>query len=581
MSSSAGSSEVGAGESQERLLTSLRAVVGPRWVLTSGPDKMAYGRDCWPRGIILARGGRWRVHEPLCVVQPGSEEEVVSVVRAVREAGVPVVPYGAGSGVCGGVLPDRGGVVVDVKRLSAVGQVDASSLLMRVGAGAIGQVVQTELERRGMTLGHFPSSLYCSSVGGYLAARSAGQYSSRFGKIEDMVQTLRLVTGAGDLLDTAPGLGADLWGGGLDLTQLVVGSEGTLGVITGATLRIHPAPALRVYRGFKCPSVEAGVDVMRRMMQAGLRPAVMRLYDEFDTVINKGSRASGALTSVLGGEGGVGDERDEAAWRAPGSERGVEGLPSRLASGLWETARRSLPGWLGEDAVPLGERVQRVGMSLLGRAIGQPLWLNQLTEVLPGNCLLVVGFEGAEAATRAEAAAGLALLRAEGADLGPAPGEHWLKNRFKVSYKQSPLFDGGAFVDTMEVSTTWGNLMRLYYEVKEAVAGDAFVMAHFSHAYAEGASIYFTFAGFGGDTERSLAQYERLWARAQQAVKDSGASVAHHHGVGLSKAPNVGHDHQGGRPLFEALKVALDPDGIMNPGKVWSAPSPAEEVAHG
>jgi alkyldihydroxyacetonephosphate synthase len=118
--------------------------------------------------------------------------------------------------------------------------------------------------------------------------------------------------------------------------------------------------------------------------------------------------------------------------------------------------------------------------------------------------------------------------------------------------------------------------MRLYYKVKKAVASDAFIMAHFSHAYHEGCSIYFTFAGFGDGLEETMTRYERVWRNAQEAVMASGASVAHHHGVGISKAANTGNDHKGGAPLFEALKANFfDPDGIMNPGKVWPA---AQEV---
>ncbi|MEO1269688.1 MAG: FAD-binding oxidoreductase [Myxococcota bacterium] len=487
------------------------------------------------------------MHEPAGIIQPGSETEVAEVVRILGEACEPVVPYGAGSGVCGGTTPDRGGFVVDVKRLRGITALDSEALTVRVGAGTIGMDLETELQRRGFTLGHYPSSLYCSSVGGYLAARSAGQQSSLFGKIEDMVQSLRLVTGTGELLDTGPGLGVDAWPGGLDMTQLVVGSEGTLGIITSSTLRIHPAPEVQLYRGFQCPTLEEGLQVQRRLMQAGLRPCVMRLYDEFD--------------SLIAGRG------DDAA--------AEPGLPSRLVSGLREVAleavreRADEVGWLKELWPDVTRRVSRAARGLLGRAIGQPLLLNQLVDALPGGCLLVLGFEGPERETLREAQAGFAIARQHGFDLGPGPGEHWHANRFNVSYKQSPLFDMGAFVDTMEVSTTWSSLTHMYYAVKEAVAPHAFIMAHFSHAYPEGASIYFTFAGFGSDTEESLARYEAAWQAGQEAVMASGGSVAHHHGVGLSKAPRIGHDHQGGRVLFEGLKAAFDPQGIMNPGKVW------------
>ena len=528
----------------ESIVSEFASVVGASHVLTSVPDKLAYSRDCWPEGIILVRGGRLFHHEPACVVQPGSEAEVAACVRVAVAAGRPIVPFGAGSGVCGGTLPGKGGVVIDMKRLRDIEWLSDDGSLARVGAGALGIVFQTELERRGLTLGHFPSSIYCSSVGGYMAGRSAGQCSSRFGKMEDMIQTLRFVDGRGAIIDSAPGPGASRWGGGPDPTQLLVGSEGTLGVITSGVVRLMPAPETSIYRGFHCDSVEVGCDLARQLMQAGLRPAVIRLYDEFDTLI------------------------------AGGSKRGAgDAAPRRMLEGLREVALRSVPDSVSDLVPELGGRVLKAAKGLLGRAIGSPLLLNQLTDALPGGCLMVVGFEGDEQTAREEAAAGLAILRRGAVDLGAGPGEHWLHNRFNVSYKQSAMFESGAFVDTMEVATTWANLTRLYYAVKRAVKGRAFIMAHFSHAYAEGASIYFTFAGFGADTDETLEVYRGVWEAAQGAVIACGASVSHHHGVGLSKAANVPKDHVGGASLFLAAKAAFDPAFVMNPGKVWTAGS--------
>jgi FAD/FMN-containing dehydrogenase len=201
--------------------------------------------------------------------------------------------------------------------------------------------------------------------------------------------------------------------------------------------------------------------------------------------------------------------------------------------------------------------------------------LNQLADALPGGCLLIVGFEG-DARSR-EAELGLGMFRRRCVDLGPEPGEHWLRNRFNVSYKQSPMFEAGLFVDTMEVATTWSNLVPLYRAVRRAVGPHAFIMAHFSHAYAEGASIYFTFAGFGGDTAETLEVYRRVWRVAQEAVIQSGASVAHHHGVGVSKARNVPWDHVGGRALFEGALAGWNPTGRFNPGKVWTSQAAPSE----
>lgn len=551
-------------EAEAQLHARLGGVVGSAHVLTSTPDALAYSRDCWPEGIILTRGGKILRHRASCVVLPADEGEVAEVIATCREAGVPVVPYGAGSGVCGGTVPSHGGVIVDVKRLRRIEWIDEAAGLVRVGTGIIGMDLETELLRRGLTLGHYPSSLYCSTLGGYLAGRSAGQQSSKFGKIEDMVQTLRVVTGTGEILDTAPGPGADRWPGGLDTTQLVVGSEGTLGIITSAVLRLTAKAERRLYRGFRCSTIEDGLEAQRKIMQAGLRPCVIRLYDEFDTLI--AGQGSAELHKMPKLPGGAGFER-----RADGDGA----LPDPLMAGLLAAARKALPAdtsWMGDVLPDIGVRLKRAARGLLGRAIGQPMLLNQLTDALPGGSLLIVGFEGDEEHVEREALAAFAIVREHGFDLGPRPGFHWLKNRFNISYKQSPMFDAGAFVDTMEVATTWGKIADLYHAVKTAVAPHVFIMAHFSHAYPEGASIYFTFAGFGRDLDESLANYRGAWSAAQDAVVASGATISHHHGVGESKASRTHLDHRGGRPLFDAIKVFFDPGGIMNPGKVWAQP---------
>ena len=210
-----------------------------------------------------------------------------------------------------------------------------------------------------------------------------------------------------------------------------------------------------------------------------------------------------------------------------------------------------------------------VTRALLGRVLGNPMTLNALVDVLPTDCLMIVGFEGTSSVIEEEAHEGFEMLSRYGIDLGQEPGLHWLENRMSVSYKQSALYDAGAFVDTMEVSTTWSNLTRLYEAVKQAMSPYVFVMAHFSHVYPEGSSIYFTFAGFGSDLDQTISRYQSAWKAGLDAVARTGASIAHHHGVGQSKAPWTHHDQPGGEAIFGALKAAFDPDGIMNPGKVY------------
>jgi alkyldihydroxyacetonephosphate synthase len=196
--------------------------------------------------------------------------------------------------------------------------------------------------------------------------------------------------------------------------------------------------------------------------------------------------------------------------------------------------------------------------------------LNRVIDVLPAECLLVIGFEGTTRIVADEAHYAFDVLSRYGTDLGQEPGQHWLKHRMDVSYKQSAMYDAGAFVDTMEVSTTWANLNHLYESVRRALAPHVLVMAHFSHVYPEGSSIYFTFAGFGADLEDTMRRYETTWQVGLDTVARCGGSVAHHHGVGQSKASWTHHDHPGGAPLFQVLKNTFDPDGILNPGKVYA-----------
>lgn len=522
----------------------LEAIVGRGNVLTSGPDTLAYNNDCWPRGIILTRGGQVSHHRPAAIVQPQNEHEVSALVQWARKTSTPIVPYGAGSGVCGGAIDDGGGIIVDLKRLKRIVATREGDWTLRAQPGVIGQVLEDELNRRGYTLGHYPSSIYCSSLGGWIAARGAGQYSSRYGKIEDMVTSLRVVTGSGEIIETAPDPLAPkprhmVPDCGPDLTQLMIGSEGTFGLITESTLRIEKAPSRQIYRGFQFDSVPSALGAIRELMQQGLRPAVVRLYDEFDSLIAK--RRSG---------------------KAPG------GLRARaLTAKLGDLATEVLPiDIAGEVKGRLGD----VTKTLLGRILGQPMTLNALIEVLPTDCLLVIGFEGTSSIVEDEAHHGFDILAKHGVDLGMEPGLHWLENRMSVSYKQSAMYDAGAFVDTMEVSTTWSNLTRLYEAVRRAMSPHVLVMAHFSHVYPEGSSIYFTFAGFGQDLDETLQRYTAAWKAGLDAVARNGGSIAHHHGVGQSKSAWTHYDHPGGQDLFRTLKDTFDPDGIMNPGKVYA-----------
>ncbi|MCC7382622.1 MAG: FAD-binding oxidoreductase [Deltaproteobacteria bacterium] len=536
------------------LVVDLARIVGAGAVSTTDGDRFAYARDCWPRDLIRLRAGELGA-APSCVVWPESQDEVARVLDLCAERQIPVVPFGAGSGVAGGARPSEGGVTLDLKRMRALRRIDEDDLRLEVEAGIIGERLERTLNSRGYTLGHFPSSILCSTLGGWLAARSAGQASTLYGKIEDMTLGLEVVTPGRirrAMLGPRPSRGPDM-------NALVIGSEGTFGVITAAELRLRPLPEARRMQGFRFHGAESGIEAIRRILRAGLRPAVVRLYDALDTFMGRGH----------------GDPAEE-----PSEARSIEILSQR-ARGLYDDLTKAVPARLSPPRA--SQLAQRLVRGTVRAVLGAPMLLNRAIEVLPEDCLLILGFEGQPALVAAEHKAAAAIVEPLGAvDLGPGPGEHWLRNRYAVSFKQSKAYASGAFTDTMEVAATWERLLPLYRGVKKVISRDAFVMAHFSHAYPEGCSIYFTFAGAapeGGNTEAILARYDRIWKNAIAAVHDAGGTLSHHHGVGELKAQGMAAEHgPGGMRLLGALKDAFDPRGILNPGKLGFEPRAATRV---
>jgi alkyldihydroxyacetonephosphate synthase len=544
----------------ETLRRDLARIVGDRRVSVRHAELESYSRDMWPRLLFAVQGGALPAHRPHAVVWPTSEQEVAAVVAFAAEHRIPIVPYGGGSGVCGGAVPIRGGITIDLKRLDEIRSLSREEMVCDVEAGINGERFERELSRRGYTLGHFPSSIYCSTVGGWLACRAAGQMSTKYGKIEDRVAGLTVVTGTGKIIHTDELARASR---GPNWTQLVVGSEGTLGVITAARLRVAVAPALRLLRGYEFDDVGAGVEAIRRVMQRGLRPAVVRLYDEVDTLIHS--------INLFKGVSQPGEDRRRFA---PTPAPGAGALPAMPAAAD-EPATGALDhvtGWL--RSARRGGLASRLRRELVTAALHRPRLVGSLLDgvserISRSGCRMIVGVEGSRIRTEVEARLTFTEIeRAGGRDLGEEPGLDWFEHRYSVSYGMSRVFRQGAFVDTMEVASTWDKLMDLYRAVREAIGEHALVMAHFSHAYPDGCSIYFTFAGHGEDRAESERIYDAIWSAGMRATTRAGGTISHHHGIGLLKAPHMAAEHREGMRLFGAIKSTLDPHGILNPGKL-------------
>jgi alkyldihydroxyacetonephosphate synthase len=282
------------GEARERLASA----VGAEHVRDDRESRIAHAVGRSYPDLVRIRSGD-ASSAPDAVVLPRSAEQVAAVLAASTEHRVAVVPFGGGTSVVGGVEPVRdgfaGAISLDLGRLSSTVEVDRTSLTARLDAGLLGPEAERRLREQGVTLGHFPQSFEYSTVGGWVATRSAGQASTGYGRIDELVKAVRCVTPAGEL-GTKP---APASAAGPSLRELVVGSEGVLGVITDATVCVRPAPAARRYEGWSFASFAEGCDAFRVMEQAGCAADVNRLSDKDETRLTVAIGSTGSTTEKL------------------------------------------------------------------------------------------------------------------------------------------------------------------------------------------------------------------------------------------------------------------------------------------
>ena len=433
-------------------------------------------RDWWPLAMIWAtRGQVGQVAGAL--VRPTTVEEVSAIMALCHEAQMPVTPTGGRSSVMGGTVPVHGGVLLDLTALSGIVDVDATSGVVEVLSGTFGDSFEDELQTsHQLTVGHWPQSMALSTVGGWLACRGAGQLSNRYGKIEDIVVGLEVVLADGRVIRTG---GQARQAVGPDLNQLFVGAEGTLGVITRAWLQAWPVPGHDARSAWGFASFSEALEAMRRVVQRGANPAVLRLYD------------------------GIESERN-----------------------------------FGVD-----------------QSVNVVLAYDEGDQVMVDANMAVVDAEFA-AADR----------------LDDALVEQWFGHRNDVAALESYITKGFV-VDTMEVTGPWSRLDEIYQVTTSAigaVSGTLAVSAHQSHSYPGGACLYFTFAG-GVEPDDRDRYYTEAWQAGTRAALEAGASLSHHHGIGVNRARFVVEALGESFTVLDSIKAALDPHGIANPGKLGLA----------
>jgi len=479
-------------------IAELRRIVGEENVSGDDYDRITHAAGKGYRDLVRLRSGRIE-RVPDLVVFPEDEDSVRRLLEFARRRVYAVVPFGGGTGVVGGTDTPEGfaaTIALDTRRMRSVLDIDAASGLVTAEAGIRGPQLEEALEGRGLTLGHFPQSWEFSTLGGWIATRAVGGLSNRYGRIEDLVVGVRLVTPT-RTIDLSPLPGRSH---GPDLRELVLGSEGTLGVITQATLRAHPRPTARRFASRLFRSFLEGMAVLRAMARDMALPDMAYLSDEEET------RFAAANAGLAPGGGG-----------------------------------------------PIRRRLE-------------------------GGSLLLMGFEGTRADVGFRRRAAVRYARGS-LNLGSRPAERWYAERFELPYLRDSLLDHGVLVDTVETAASWSSLVAVYEAGRKALqealwkdGSPGLVLCHVSHVYADGASLYYTFLTRQRDREE-IAQWEAIKAAVTRAFIESGGALSHHHGIGVDHAPYlprvIGED---GIVVLRALKRELDPEGIMNPGKLVAVP---------
>ena len=494
----------------DQLLTELTDAVGAENAAQDDLDRIVHTYGKSARDLLRVRAGDIpRV--PDVVVYPGNEAEVQLIVDRAVAADAVIIPYGGGSNISGSLhAPEdetRPVISLDLGRLNQVIDIDEDSGLARIQAGAQGPDLEEQLALKGWNLGHFPDSFTHSTLGGWVATRSSGMQSDKYGDISDIARGMRVVM-PGNVLEIRP---LPHTSTGPSVREMVLGSEGRLGVITEVTVQVHRIPEVRLILGYLFPSWEAGLAAMQEISTSDAHPSITRVSDAKETAFSFATRKKSGRISIS----------------------------SLISKGMMKVLQRR--GW----------KLDEVCLSFIGYEGGKAHVARQKAIVKD-----IVSRHG-------------------GIVVGKGPGELYDQKKFDTPYIRDFLLDRGAIGDVSETAAPWSKLLPLYTNVLAAaekvyahlgVAG--WIMCHLSHSYHSGACLYFTFA-FKHDGVDPLGQYEPLKNAIQQAFVDSGGTLSHHHAVGTEHAAWLEQDiSAAGVHMIDGLFTAMDPGRNLNPGKI-------------
>jgi alkyldihydroxyacetonephosphate synthase len=496
----------------QSLIAELESEVRGAKVTTDATERALHARGRSYHDLLHLRAGNLEF-APDAVIYPATAEDTASVLAFAATKNFAVVPFGGGSSVVGGVTgkagPEHAGVIsLDVTRMHRVIAVDRTAMTATIEAVIYGPQLEEALGALGLTLGHYPQSFEFSTLGGWIAARGAGQQSNRYGKAEKWLVSTRLATPTGLWsTESFPASAA-----GPRLGDLVVGSEGLLGVITDATVKIHTKPEVKDYRGFLFKTFADGVSAVREMVHRDVPTAMMRLSDAdetwfFQAFSTSQSSSSSAFTSIA--------KRYLAL-------KGFDDRPCLFVLGL-------------EGEREIVDHARSRGSAIIKAHGGFPLGTG------PGERW----YHGRFSAP---------FMRDPMMDHGL----------------------GVDTLETATTWSNIDKLYNAVRDaLREAIAGTmpspgmrGVVLGHVSHSYPDGASLYFTFI-FPRDLSQEIDQWRTIKRAASEAIVSNGGTISHHHGVGEDHAHWLrGEKGDIAMRLLAAVKRELDPKGILNPGKL-------------
>lgn len=496
----------------EKLLAGLRVILNPDQISLDPLERLqhSYGKS-FPDLFRVRRGVLQRA--PDAVVLPDTHEQVEALVALAQKLDFCLIPFGGGTNIVGGINPEadeaRPVITLSLRNMNRLISIDPESRTATIQAGALGPKLESDLAQRGHSLGHFPDSFEYSTLGGWLATRSAGMQSDAYGKIEDMIVSIKIVTPSGTII-TKP---VPASSAGPDLNRIMAGSEGILGVITEATMRIHRTPAIKDYRGYLFRRFEDGVRGIQECLDRGFTPSMIRLQDSGESELAFNMRAP------KGGLEGWIQNRVKSWLRSRGYTEpcilivGVEGDDASI-----ETTRRNAHAIL-----------KRHGAFSLGKSVGDTWSKDKFNIPYLRDYIMDYGCMADVAETSTLWSNVLPLYTATVAAV-------------KARFGQDD--------------------------------GTGFIGCHISHTYRTGACLYFTFAARQPEG-KELEHYYSYKRLVTDTIMSMGGTLSHHHAVGAEHRPWMKMElSPAGLQALNALKASLDPKSILNPGKLLPGRNP-------